>query len=364
MSAKDERPMDDERSHIVIGGGIAGVSCAIALSREFGVKDVVLVSASDVLKVVRNVSATSKLIETFDVVEENRKSFERSHPGIVVIQGVVDRIDENKQCVYVVDGKGSRRMLRYQKLCVCSGASPLRVHPLCVTIRDTDSVKDLGMTLKDKVKCVAIVGNGAIAMELVQSLRGSNLDIVWCIRDDFICNTMLDVNASMFFMKKLDRVIRSEDSKEEDLDAFVKRTIIKEDEEKEDEENPLGSGVGPSWRNIFSNILDSNTKKDTCTIRLETRVSVENIVISSDDKRIVKLSNGHEHECDLVISAIGVRPNTKLFQDLNVRGCSSHFFILRHSSNKKNITVTHTMIKVTRKSTLQHTGTILRSRRC
>ena len=40
----------------MIGGGIAGVSCAIALSRQFGVKDVVLVSASDVLKVVRNVS--------------------------------------------------------------------------------------------------------------------------------------------------------------------------------------------------------------------------------------------------------------------------------------------------------------------
>ena len=47
---------DEKRSHIVIGGGIAGVSCAIALSRQFGVKDVVLVSASDVLKVVRNVS--------------------------------------------------------------------------------------------------------------------------------------------------------------------------------------------------------------------------------------------------------------------------------------------------------------------
>ena len=129
-------------------------------------------------------------------------------------------------CVYVVNGKSSRRMLRYERLCVCSGASPLRVHPLSVTIRDTESVKDLGTTLKEKVKRVAIVGNGAIAMELVQSLRGSSLDIVWCIRDDFICNTMLDVNASMFFMKKLDRVIRDDD-KEEDLDTFVKRTIIK-----------------------------------------------------------------------------------------------------------------------------------------
>ena len=131
---------------------------------------------------------------------------------------------------------------------------------------------------------------------------------------------MLDVNASMFFMRKLDRVIR--DKEEKNLYEIIKRTVI--GQEKCSNE-VSGSGVGPHWRALFNSAIRGDDvksrEKGVCTIRLETRVCVENIVSSKDDKKLVRLSNGHEHECDLVISAIGVRPNIKLFQDLDVR-CS------------------------------------------
>ena len=327
--------------YVVIGGGIAGVSCVSELRRRLsddddddggGDEKIILVTFSQILKTVRNVRRETRTIETFDVVSEDSETFQRSHPGIVVVRGVVERI--GSKCVHVFLDSEERIKISFEKLCVCTGATPLKCHPSCVTIRDTDSVRDLSKTLKGEMKRIAIIGNGGIAMEIVQSLRGSNLEIVWCIRDDFICNTMLDVNASMFFMNMMDRVVQDDERTHDDGD-FVDKHNAKQSFTTNidmDKESLMGSGVGPHWRTLFRSALLDDTdddddtddtkkrtrKKGTCTIRLETRVSLKNI-ITRDKKKIVQLSNGHEHECDLVISAIGVRPNIKLFQDLNVK---------------------------------------------
>ena len=59
------------------------------------------------------------------------------------------------------------QVLPYDKLCICTGATPRRLlnSPHVVVLRDTDSVEDLKKKLKTAKK-VMVVGNGGIALEL------------------------------------------------------------------------------------------------------------------------------------------------------------------------------------------------------
>jgi hypothetical protein len=59
-------------------------------------------------------------------------------------------------------------IISFEKLCICTGASPKIVvsNPLVIAVRDTDTVEDLFCRLKT-ARTICIVGNGGIAVELV-----------------------------------------------------------------------------------------------------------------------------------------------------------------------------------------------------
>ena len=66
----------------IVGGGIAGVSCAEMLSVLCPNENILLISASPMIKAVTNISHLTKLITTFDIQEQTGEDFESRHSGV------------------------------------------------------------------------------------------------------------------------------------------------------------------------------------------------------------------------------------------------------------------------------------------
>ena len=68
--------------YLIVGGGIAGVSCAEMLAINCTNESILLISASPTVKAVTNISHLTKLISTFNVEEETGEEFASKHSGI------------------------------------------------------------------------------------------------------------------------------------------------------------------------------------------------------------------------------------------------------------------------------------------
>ena len=78
-------PLTDQKTdatYVVVGGGIAGVSCAEMLSVLCPNENILLISSSPMIKAVTNISHLTKLIATFDIEEQKGTDFERKHSGV------------------------------------------------------------------------------------------------------------------------------------------------------------------------------------------------------------------------------------------------------------------------------------------
>lgn len=81
---------------VVVGGGIAGVSCVEQLSLLCPEESIVLVSSSDVVKAVTNLSKITQWLTTFDVVEESFQEFSTKNLNVKVIHADVERFNPLK----------------------------------------------------------------------------------------------------------------------------------------------------------------------------------------------------------------------------------------------------------------------------
>ena len=72
----------DFARYVIVGGGIAGVSCAEMLSTLCPNERVLLISASPTVKAVTNISNLTKLISTFDIDEQSGEQLEARHRGV------------------------------------------------------------------------------------------------------------------------------------------------------------------------------------------------------------------------------------------------------------------------------------------
>ena len=78
-------PLADQIYHakyVIVGGGIAGVSCAEMLSTLCPNERVLVISASPMVKAVTNISNLTKLISTFDIDEQSGEQLEARHRGV------------------------------------------------------------------------------------------------------------------------------------------------------------------------------------------------------------------------------------------------------------------------------------------
>lgn len=328
---------------LIVGGGIAGVSCAETLTICYSNAKILLLTESNVIKMVTNLVPIARYLHRFDVREQyidkkneqtNTGNTSTSDKGTLSphVQILIDTLKHvNDEENYILTHSG--RKISYRYLCLCTGAKAHLIdehHPAVIGIRDTDSVRELQKHLSTAQK-IALVGNGGIATELAQEL--TDVEIHWIIKDSFITSTFLDPGAAEFFQQAKEK---RQDTPEDDNINKNKRVMVKRLRYQDIQplagnnlksDNKLGSALGPDWHQKYElkgarkvNEEESQLSQSTSLVihyraqvaSIDSVNSVENFcerMRSATSRFTVTLSNGLKIEdCDFVISATGVKP--------------------------------------------------------
>ncbi|XP_063073962.1 pyridine nucleotide-disulfide oxidoreductase domain-containing protein 1 [Engraulis encrasicolus] len=304
---------------VVVGGGIAGVTCAEQLSSQFTSDSVALLTAAPLVKTVTNFKQVSKVLEDFDVEEQPSTVLEEKYPNLKVIQSAVKSLKAKEHTLLTEDGQS----ISYDKLCVCSGAKPkllTQSNPHVLGIRDTDSAQEFQKRLST-ARRIVVVGNGGIALELVYEVEGC--EVVWAVKDKAIGNTFFDAGAAQFLIPTLDQdkpekalpCKRARYTTEPATDGAGRSVASRE----------RGSALGPDWH---EGISLRGAQKVSHKVTLEYQCGVESISSQKDSSHTppaghnteegtwpvyVKLTNGKTYGCDFIVSATGVVPNAEPF---------------------------------------------------
>ncbi|XP_060101875.1 LOW QUALITY PROTEIN: pyridine nucleotide-disulfide oxidoreductase domain-containing protein 1 [Heteronotia binoei] len=314
----------------VVGGGIAGVTCAERLATEFPSEDILLITASPVIKTVTNFRQVSRALEEFEIEEQASSILERRYPNIKVIQSGVKRLKSDEHKVITEDGKE----YTYEKLCLCAGAKPKLItegNRFVLGIRDTDSATEFQKHLA-KARRIIIVGNGGIALELVYEVEGC--EVIWAIKDKAIGNTFFDAGAAEFLIPKL----RAERPEPPIACKRTKYTTAETEKEEEAGAGPgeMGSALGPDWH---EGLCLKGAKELSHKVHVESLCEIKKIYLPEEFQQSQKvasalskaqpepdqelwqvyaeLTNGKVYGCDFIVSATGVVPNVQPFLEGN-----------------------------------------------
>ncbi|XP_033227232.1 pyridine nucleotide-disulfide oxidoreductase domain-containing protein 1 [Belonocnema kinseyi] len=294
-----------EGTFVIVGGGISGVTCAESISFLAPEEKVILITASSLIKTITNVVPLGKVLFQFDVEERDTSSLSRENSSVTVLQDTVSEVNPKERLVKTEGG----RIIKYQKLCLCTGARPkiIAENPYVIGIRDTESVTNFLEKIKG-ARRVLVVGNGGIATEIVYKIRG--IDVIWVIKDKHISATFVDPGAAEFFREKLQKKSTSEEKPSLEKKCF-KRARYSVSGEKSAKDGPA---LGPDWYNF--KLTDFPVLP--AEVKVEYQCEVSSISSESKDSEEVKwpiyadLTNGERVGCDLIVSATGVIPNANL----------------------------------------------------
>ena len=145
---------------IVVGGGIAGVSCASTLAQLDPSLVIKLISSKPVLKVATNVKGKGQHLESFDVIEQSTDQLTSQYNNIEIIIGTIIGLDASEKTLYLENDTINGGQIKYSKLCICTGARPKLIDNSCpdyvIGIRDTSTVKDFEKRLSGSSR---VIGN-------------------------------------------------------------------------------------------------------------------------------------------------------------------------------------------------------------
>ncbi|KAF6213834.1 hypothetical protein GE061_011556 [Apolygus lucorum] len=293
-----------QATFVIVGGGIAGVSCAEGISFLAPDESIIIISASPMVKKVTNIRNLTKMLSEFSVEERSSNQVFEEFPNVIILHDTVVGLDHENCLLSLASGE----TVQYERLCICSGAYPKLIgnNPHIVGIRDTDSVQEFQKRLS-KSKKVVIVGNGGIATELVHETSG--VEIVWVIKDKHISATFIDPGAAEFFQSRLKKGDTTEEENEER--TTVKRIKYTVDEGKASQ----GAALGPDWHTKanLQGLLESSN------VSLEYSCEVKNVLDGDAAWPVyVELTNGKLVGCDMIVSATGVVPNVDVFKGCGV----------------------------------------------
>lgn len=247
MSSNEEM-MDDNLPIVIVGGGIAGVSCAEVLGQETVVKTI-LISASNLIKVASNLTQSGQTIEQFDVVEQPKSYLEDKYANVEVILAEVIQLSASKHQLRLDEG----RIIEYRKLCLCAGARPKLIadNEFVLGIRDIETVANFEKKLTN-AKRIVIVGNGGIATELAYEIR--NCEVIWAIKDESIGATFFDSGAAKFFLPRLE----TSPNQASGPSKRLKYTVSPSDSQIK---TNFGNALGPDWAQGFAVEGKNKTKQ-------------------------------------------------------------------------------------------------------
>lgn len=296
-----------ESTFVIVGGGIAGVSCAEGLSLLAPEESVILITASPLIKAVTNVVPLGKTLMHFDVEEKSATTLDEKHKMLQVIHDTVVKIDTVGKLIEISNGK----IISFKMLCLCTGAKPKLIaenNNFIIGIRDTESVLQFSHKLKN-AKRIIIVGNGGIATEIVHEVKG--VEIIWVIKDKHISATFVDPGAAEFFLNK---VYSKSDTKSENKDMPTKRMryVVSDNAPMKN-----GAALGPDWHNTF----DMSGFFTSTNVHVEYECEISKLLTTDEQKPFystekwpihAQLTNDKIIGCDLIISATGVIPNSDI----------------------------------------------------
>ncbi|XP_058804752.1 pyridine nucleotide-disulfide oxidoreductase domain-containing protein 1 isoform X2 [Phymastichus coffea] len=264
-----------EATFVVIGGGIAGVSCAESIAFLAPEENVILISASPLIKAATNIIAFGKTLTQFDVEERSTNSLTEVFSSVMVFNDIVTKVDKSSKTVFTENGK----IISYKKLCICTGARPKLIcenNSRVIGIRDTESVETF-----------------------VEKLKGSKRIIVVA--------TFIDPGAAEFFQERL---LKKENDTDNQPVKRMKYTITNDNSIKG------GPALGPDWHDNFK--FKKGNALSTVQVEYESEiVKIMDTLETSDQENenwpvYAQLTTGKIIGCDLIVSATGVVPNSNM----------------------------------------------------
>ncbi|KRZ72222.1 Pyridine nucleotide-disulfide oxidoreductase domain-containing protein 1 [Trichinella papuae] len=324
--------MEEQNSaaFVVVGGGIAAVACAEQLSDLLPEEKILLITSSEIVKMITNWQKIGQAMESFDVTVSPAPSAFASRPSVKVVQAYITKLNRNKKELIASDGV----TFKYKKLCIATGGIPKLIskNPNVVCIRDTESVNNFQNRLSG-ARRIIVVGNGGIATEVVSEV--TNIEVIWVVKHDSITATFIDAGAAEFLLPYINNKNVSKGSKarhtcsKDTLKVLVSSATegaLSSETSQCDSNFNHGSALGPDWIEGFCaegslhgkriHIEKQCSIRDVLTPEQRKELNLMEEVLPSDFTEIdswpvyVQLTNDKVYGCDFIVSAIGVEPNT------------------------------------------------------
>lgn len=290
---------------LIVGGGIAGVSCAETTKFLAPNEKTIILSESSLIKSVTNLVQLGKYIAQFDVRE-----IDANELGVEIVKDKLSSIS-SKNCIVSTE-KG--QMIHYKYLCLCTGARPKliptteNIDEFILGIRDTDSVKEFQKRIKCGSKFV-LVGNGGIASEIAYEIN--NIEIDWIIKDQHISSTFIDPGAAKFFESRLRD---KENYKLQQPTSIVKRMRYTE-EPSSSNMVQNGAALGPDWHHLIDMSGRFSNNPENIKFHFGAEIAKVSKSIDENCSIVVELTNDERILSDFIISATGVHPQIDFSYD-------------------------------------------------
>lgn len=293
--------------YVVIGGGIAGVSCArevLNLERSPDL-EVVLISASTFVKSVENFRKIGQYGEKFDVKEADYSEIFPDERFKFLNETVVNWDAKGKEIHFE-----SQKSLKFDKLCISTGSRPKIPcsDSRFLFLRDTQSAEQLKHRLENS-RNLLIVGNGGIATELIYELK--NVKVTWLVRDTWICASFFPEDVEKFIENRLLKG-REDGKKHDSVQKYLQHSTF-----SESHGSALGPALGPDW---CSSIDFNSISKESRSVEILRNCIIQNIQNSTENELLIEYLDKNDGTVDLlkpdlVIWAGGVVANSEVWKN-------------------------------------------------
>ncbi|PXF45767.1 Pyridine nucleotide-disulfide oxidoreductase domain-containing protein 1 [Gracilariopsis chorda] len=328
--------MQKSQPAVVIGGGVAGTTCASYLASLLPNHPIILLEPHPSLRISSTPTEITRLAKDVTVQTEQTKEWCEKY-NISHVKAHARTLRPGK----VILENGMHQP--FSVCCVATGASPFVPSPLqnpafqnvVITLRDTQSVQSLSQALSG-ARVVLVVGAGGIAMELVHEI--TNCRVVWLTRSH-VGGAFFDKRASLalattFNLDKLSSQSPSDPPR--GLEVQPKPHSAAMNPEISFSRSLAAAAVGPQWlRTRYAPVIydkkgGMNTTQKSIPFlsggyggSIQALASCEVVDLHKDQSGrwpvVAQLTNGEHIGCDLIIVATGVTANVAWLSDTDIQ---------------------------------------------